>query len=180
MEHWRDINGYEGRYQVSDLGRVKSLPFAQGYLLKTGEKAQRVTREKILAQQRTNAGYMIVHLHKDNERKAFTVHRLVARAFIPGDALTVNHIDGNKTNNAAANLEWNTYTENLDHAVRVGLNLQAVKVVGTSLADGSTKAFDSQAQAALVITGKRSNGTKISACLVGKRKTAYGFKWAAL
>lgn len=128
MEQWRDIPGYEGRYQVSDQGRVKSLPFKQRYLLRTGVEAYRTTPERILAQQKQNSGYMLVHLHLDNKRKACTVHRLVALAFVPGRALTVNHKSGIKTDNRAENLEWSSYTENHLHAVRLRLNKQALPV----------------------------------------------------
>lgn len=125
MEQWADIAGFEGRYQISDQGRVKSLPFKQRYLLRTGVEAFRKTAERILAQQLQNSGYLIVHLHLDNKRTALCVHALVARAFVAGTGETVNHKDGVKTNNAAANLEWASYTENLLHAVALGLNVQA-------------------------------------------------------
>lgn len=128
MEVWKDVPGYEGRYQVSDQGRVKSLPFKQRYLLRTGAEAYRQTPERILAQQKINSGYLIAHLHLDNKRKAFTVHRLVAAAFIAGSGETVNHINGVKTDNRAVNLEWASYTENHLHAVALGLNPNAVPV----------------------------------------------------
>jgi hypothetical protein len=121
MEQWKDIPGYEGRYQVSDQGRVKSLPFMQRYLLRTGQEAYRRTAERILAQQPNNKGYLLVHLHRDNKRVAYTVHGLVARAFIPGSADTINHKDGVKANCAASNLEWATWSENHKHAWATGL-----------------------------------------------------------
>ena len=121
MEQWKDIPGFEGRYQVSDLGRIKSLPFMQRYLLRNGEEAYRRTSERILAQQPNNRGYLLVHLHCDNKRIAYTVHGLVARAFVPGSADTINHKDGVKTNCAASNLEWATWSENHKHAWATGL-----------------------------------------------------------
>jgi hypothetical protein len=130
MEQWKDIAGFEGRYQVSDLGRVKSLAHPQRYVLRNGQEHYRMTREKIIAQQNNNSGYPLVHLHLDNKRTAVTVHTLVAEAFVePLEGETVNHIDGVKTNNAASNLEWATYTENHNHAVETGLNKQAHRVV---------------------------------------------------
>lgn len=121
MEQWKDIAGYEGRYQVSGLGRVKSLPFMQRYLLRNGQEAYRRTTERILAQQPNNKGYLLVHLHQDNKRVAYTVHGLVARAFIPGSADTINHKDGVKANCAASNLEWASWSENHKHAWATGL-----------------------------------------------------------
>lgn len=129
MEQWKDISGFEGRYQVSDQGRVKSVPFMQRYLLRSGAEAFRQTKERVLSQQKINSGYFIVHLHLNNKRTATTVHSLVAKAFVPGTGETVNHLNGNKTDNRAANLEWASYTENHLHAVQHGLNKQAVKVV---------------------------------------------------
>lgn len=121
MEQWKDIPGYEGRYKVSDLGRVKSLPFMQRYLLRNGQEAYRRTAERVIAQQPNNKGYLLVHLYRDNTRKAFTVHGLVARAFVPGSAETINHKDGVKANCAASNLEWASWSENHKHAWATGL-----------------------------------------------------------
>jgi len=78
MELWKDIPGYEGRYQVSDQGNVKSVAFKQRYLLRTGVEAWRLTKPRLISRQTTNSGYSIVHLHLDNKRRAFTVHTLVA------------------------------------------------------------------------------------------------------
>lgn len=173
-EQWKAIPGYEGRYEVSDQGRVKSLSFLQRC-----DRGLRRTRERIVAQQRQNAGYMLVHLHLDNQRKALLVHRLVAAAFCPGTApdLDVNHMDGDKSNNSAANLEWLQRTANHDHAVALGLNPAAVPVRGIPLAGGPALEFPSQAQAGLQLTGRRGSGGKISACLRGIQKTAMGHRW---
>lgn len=127
-ENWKDIPGYEGRYQVSDLGRVKSLAFYQRCVFKNGVEGKRLTKERILATQVQNSGYVLVHLHLDNERKAHTVHRLVASAFVPGYAAEVNHRDGDKSNNAASNLQWVSSSENKQHALSTGLNAVAIPV----------------------------------------------------
>jgi len=70
-----------------------------------------------------NNGYLRIGLSKDNKRKKFLVHRLIAEAFIPNDQnnLLINHKDGNKMNNHISNLEWCTYSENLKHAYKIGL-----------------------------------------------------------
>ena len=109
-EIWRDIEGYEGLYQVSNFGRVKTF--------KWGNK-------KIMRMGTTNFGYHSVQITKDGIGKHFPVHRLVALNFIPNpeNKRCVNHIDGNKTNNKLENLEWCTYSENNKHAYKLGLRV---------------------------------------------------------
>lgn len=127
-EIWKSIPGFEDRYEVSNQGRVRSISFLQRYLLRNGNEAYRQTPVKIISQQVTNSGYALVHLHRNGERKAKTVHTLVAVAFLNGGDRTVNHINGNKLDNRLVNLEWASYSENHYHAVATGLNPQAVKV----------------------------------------------------
>jgi len=108
MEEWRKIEGYEGLYQVSNLGRVKSLMYGKEKILKGGINPY---------------GYHFVILNKYPIKKNMKVHRLVAKAFIPNsdNKPEVNHIDGNKLNNNIHNLEWNTRKENNSHALDTGL-----------------------------------------------------------
>lgn len=118
-EVWRSIDGYEGRYSVSNMGRIKSHPKIIG---RPGSKVVRA--EVILKASVTSLGrsaYPKVNLGRGNTR---LVHALVAEAFIPNpmNKPTVNHIDGNKLNNAVENLEWATYKENNNHAYELGLN----------------------------------------------------------
>lgn len=109
-EVWKDIPEYENIYQVSNLGRVKSLP------RKTNQTdKKRYTKEKILKQQKNMYGYMEITLRKNNVRKHYKVHRLVMVAFHGETKLIVNHIDCNKTNNNVENLEYCTYQENSNH-----------------------------------------------------------------
>lgn len=115
-EVWKDIKGYEGFYQISNIGRVKSL---------VGWNRHRyIQRELILKQTMSTTGYLKVELKKDGKRKSIKVHRLVASAFLdnPEGKKTVNHKDGNKTNNEVSNLEWNTHSENINHAFETGLS----------------------------------------------------------
>lgn len=110
MELWKDVVGFEGRYQVSNKGNVKSLRFL-------GHNA-----EKLMKLSEHHSGYFTVQLGK-HPAKTYLVHQLVAKAFIPpieGKKL-VNHIDGNKHNNCVENLEWVTVQENNTHAIETGL-----------------------------------------------------------
>lgn len=102
-EIWEDIEDYEGLYQISNCGRVKSLIFSEKRILKN-----------II----NNNGYFIITLCKNNKCKTFTIHRLVALHFIPNpeDKPQVNHKDGDKLNNYYKNLEWCTASENVQHA----------------------------------------------------------------
>jgi hypothetical protein len=119
MEIFKDIIGYEGYYQVSNLGNVKSLK--RTALI--GGFGKRTVRERILKILNGGVGYQRVHLCKDKNINKFFSHRLVAIAFIPNpeNKKTVNHIDGNPANNCVSNLEWATQSENNYHAFRTGL-----------------------------------------------------------
>mgnify|MGYP002622098599 CR=1 FL=1 len=107
-EEWRDVEGYEGLYQVSDLGRVRSFHNQYGRILKP-----------IV----TSHGYAQVTLAKNGTMRSRHIHMLVAKAFIPNpeNKPQVNHIDGNPMNNRLENLEWVTSQENIRHAYRTGL-----------------------------------------------------------
>ena len=126
-EFWRDIKGYEGLYQISNLGRVKSLhrKYINQYG-EFGEKEEFIKKQKLSAfnkSQKDTKGYFVVSLANNDRGKWVRVHRLVATAFLPNphNLPEVNHKDGNKQNNNVDNLEWVTRSQNNLHAWRTGL-----------------------------------------------------------
>ena len=121
-EIWKDINGYEGLYQVSNLGRVRSLNRYVNSAIKNNNKV--IRKGKILKFNSNWNNYLQVNLSKCGKEKMFAVHRLVALTFIPNpnNLSQVNHIDGNKFNNSVNNLEWCTAKENINHSWKLGLS----------------------------------------------------------
>lgn len=180
MENWKDIKGYEGFYQISDLGRVRSLERDVYY----SNGAVHRTKEKILVQSLDGGGYPLVHLYKNRKSKTMNVHRLVAEAFIPNpeNKPMINHRDEVKTNNVVENLEWCTSTYNANYGTKIermlqnrksyklGNHPQAKPVFCVEL----NKKFDCIARAGKEL-GVNINCI-VSACK-GKQKTAGGFHW---
>ena len=172
MEIWKDIKGYEGLYQVSNEGRVKSLNF------------RRKGVEKVLKPRKVTKGYLQVALWKNRKRKDQMVHRLVGEAFIPNpDNLPqINHKNEDKTLNTVENLEWCTNEYNHNYGTRniragVGLNKNSSKIVYQYTLDGElVKVFPSTMECG-------RNGYKqgsVAACCRGKYgcKTHKGYRWS--
>ena len=120
-ELWKAIPGYEGYYEASTEGRIRSVD--REYTNSRG--AVRVVDGRVLSPTTTRCGYNLVALYLKKKRRDLLVHRLVAETFVqnPAGAPEVNHKDGNKQNNSADNLEWCTQSENLRHRYRA-LNCQ--------------------------------------------------------
>lgn len=152
-ETWKPIEGYEGIYDVSNLGRVRGYWTREGNSFDNrtcyiGNKPTKILKNKI-----NNSGYCMVTLvDKNKNRKERSVHRLVAKAFIPNpdNKPCINHIDNNRSNPIVTNLEWCTYSENLLHAQKQG------------------RLFASQSKgAACGAAAKRARSTKDVDALVG-------------
>lgn len=127
QEIWKDVNGYEGHYQVSNYGQVRSVDRIVVRMYRGGfSKAGKIVKPYV-----TPKGYLRIQLSKDGKLKNFMVHRLVALAFIenPNNKPEVNHKDGNKRNNFLENLEWVTSSENQIHAYDTGLKKPNVKYI---------------------------------------------------
>lgn len=171
-EIWADIDGYDGLYKVSNLGKIKSI----------GGKSNH--NSEIIMKQQEILGYMSVTLTKDSVQKMHKVHRLVANDFIdnPDSKPQVNHIDGNKRNNAVSNLEWVTPSENAKHAFEIGLkksqsgkdNKRSIVIERT---DNNGIVLDEYCgiREAERITGIPHGN--ISKCCRGKAQSAGGYKW---
>lgn len=172
-EIWKDIEGYEGLYQVSNLGRVRSL---ERFNVNSGVYQNRV---RVLKQSHNRRGYKTVTLIKRKARKTVTVHRLVAKAFLENPKMLpqVNHKDENKENNAVGNLEWCDNRYNYSYGTRV--ERVTKKLQKPILQFDENGNFINEfsglrdAQRALNLTSSGS----ISECCNGKRATAFGYIW---
>ncbi len=175
IEVWKDIPGYEGHYQVSNLGSVKSIE----RLRRT--KGTGITKvcERIVKPTIDKFGYCKVCLFKNGKRKYCKPHRLVAIAFIPNpdNKPEVNHKDGNKTNNNVSNLEWNTASENMRHAFANGLNGGERKKNRMPVWQFD-KAHNLIATYPSIYAAEKKTGIKnIWMCCTGKYKVAGGYIW---
>ena len=170
-EIWKDVKGYEGSYQVSNLGRVRSL--------------ERVIRgrtyhSKMLAQRMDRYGYLRTTLYKRGKPRTITIHRIVAENFLSKDTEkdTVNHKDGDKLNNKTDNLEWASWTDNNQHALDTGLrcnknNAQSIPVEQYTKSGEFIRSYPSMAEARRITGIDHSNIGR--ACRING--TAGGYKW---
>lgn len=181
MEVWKDIEGFEGRYQISNLGNVMSLNYmAKGYAA-------------LLTPKINNKGYAWVDLWRNNKSHPLQVHRLVAQAFLnnPDNLPFVNHKDENPLNNNVSNLEWCTPQYNAQYSINLhperskwregrkhrgfGAYKHTKKVRQIDISSGEVVCVYSY----LAEAGRTLNKNvfSIRECCLGKRKTAYGYRW---
>lgn len=193
-EIWKDIEGYEGLYQVSNFGRIKSLKDNHGN-----------TREKILKLWKEKDGYLQVFLCKNGKGKTCTVHRLVANAFIenPNNLPMINHKDENKTNNCVENLEWcdAKYNNNYGTVIQRRVANTDYKAIAAKI-DYKAKVANTDYKAIVEKTSKQvyqysldlklikiwestaecgRNGYNfghVASCCRGERKTHKGYIWS--
>lgn len=180
-EIWKDIKGYEGFYQISNFGNVRSLDrkikYKNNYRLFYGRNLIKIVDTK---------GYYFVNLKKNSHNEIKRIHRLVAEAFIenPNKFPCINHIDGNKQNNHIDNLEWCSYKHNINEAFRLGLNRYThkenfkyenkKKIIQYDLNFNIVKKWESICEAARKTNISQSN---ISRCCNNKQKTAKKYIW---
>lgn len=160
MEVWKDISGYEGHYQVSNCGRIKSLKYG---------------KETIMSEKLNSMGYVDIIFTKSNEQKSIRVHRIVAEAFLDNSQgyPVINHIDGDKKNNHIDNLEWCTYSHNNKQAYLQGQN-KTKPIIQLTLDGVFIKEWNSMKEASEAVGAHSSN---IRKCIQQKIKTAGGFLW---
>ena len=177
-EEWRPVVGYEGLYEVSNMGNVKSLERT----VWNGRGYYKTVPERILKARKASNGYLQVQLHQDGKRKVYLVHRLVATAFCENQMgyTEVNHIDEDKTNNCADNLEWCSRSYNCtynDRAKKVGKKVSeklSKPVIAIDKRTGLIIEFVSAHEA------EKETGIayqNICACCNGKRNSAGEFYW---
>ena len=181
-EIWKDIKGYEGWYQVSNLGRVKSLE--RVFIRKNGTPF--FVRERILKHALDHSGYPYVTLIKLKTRYNKAIHRLVAEAFIPNpeNKPCIDHIDCNPQNPMASNLRWVTVRENALNPITVrrrmsgnspiGKGLNAKPVMGKSIVGDDVLYFDKVKDVAT----KGFDPSAVSACALGKTRKHKGYTWS--
>ena len=167
---WKSIKGYEGIYEISNLGRVKSLE-------RLDTMGRRI-EERIMKCQLNKDGYLNITLSNKGCKKTYLLHRLVAMHFVdnPNGYNEINHIDTDPSNPVASNLEWCTRKYNVNYADAKEKMIRAnqKKVIQLDLANRYVKTHDSIKGAAKEVKIPDSN---ISACCKGKRPTAGGYKW---
>ena len=169
VEIWRDIAGYEGLYQVSNWGNVRSLDHVvenkYGYRIVTGKNRKNQTRPN---------GYLFVMLSKKSKQNGFDIHRLVATAFLdnPQKLPCVNHKDENKKNNCVENLEWCDYKYNSNYGMAA--KQRCVPVIGVNIYNGNTIALPG------IKDGAKYGfiPCQISKCLAGTNKTHKNYQWS--
>lgn len=175
IEIWKDIKGYEGKYQISNLGNIKSINY------------NKTKKEKLLKPNISKRGYKYINLCKSGRQQKKYIHRLVAEAFIsnPNNYPVINHKDNNPLNNNVKNLEWCTQSYNVRYAYKCGRksfwlgksgrkHCLSKAIFQYDLNEKFVKKWDCMKDVERQLGIRVGN---ISACCTGRKKTAGGFKW---
>ena len=182
---WKDIPGFEGKYQVNQVGQVRSLNY------------KRTGKVKRLSPGLASNGYLLIMLWKDNKCKDYLAHRLVAQAFIPNpnNLPCVNHKDENKANNCVWNLEWCTYKYNNNYGTKKERLSEAHRgkhhsdetkdklrklIMMLDMNNNPIACFKCVGDANEYMGKDRGYSSSIYICARGAGNTAYGYKWAYL
>ena len=171
VEIWKAIPGYEGIYEVSSKGQVRSLNY-------------RHTGKPGILKVRDDKGYLTIGLNHNGKRHDYRIHRLVAEAFIPNpnNLPQINHKDENKYNNCVNNLEWCTAQYNVNYGTARERQRQKmmIPVYGTNINNGTIIRFEGMVEACKYLKSigfTTANTTNICNCCKGSQKSAYGYTW---
>ena len=178
-EIWEDIPNYEGLYQASNLGRIRSVDRYKEVIIKNqyGEYKRTKFFKSYVLKQQTYMGYKCVQLHINGKYKWEKVHRLVAKAFVPNpeNKPQVNHIDGNKSNNCVENLEWCNQSYNTKHAYKNNLiKHYKIEINQYDLEGNYIKTWESAKEIEKKLKIKNS---QICRCCKNENLTAGGYHW---